>query len=114
MTDQLLKVVLGHLHDLMHVQDWQFQPQAVETILPPIMVVVWNNSVNRPQFWVIWRVICDEFIMQLLRGDSPGLELDQPADDATQEVRHSGVNVEDQTYIGIGENKMLKVELAMS
>jgi hypothetical protein len=78
------------------------------------MVVVWNNSVNGPQFGVIWRAICDEFIVQLLRGDSPGFELDQPADDATQEVGHSGVNIEDQTYIGIGENKMLKAELAMS
>jgi hypothetical protein len=114
MTDQLLKVVMDHLHDLTHVQDRQFQPQAVEMILPPIMVVVWNDSVNGPQFGVVWRAVCDEFIVQLLRGDSPGLESDQPANDAMQEVKHSGVNIEDQTYIGVGENKMLKAVLAMS
>jgi len=42
------------------------------------------------------------------------LESDQPANDAMQEVKHSGVNIEDQTYIGVGENKMLKAVLAMS
>ncbi|KAG2355570.1 hypothetical protein BDR07DRAFT_1381437 [Suillus spraguei] len=111
MTDQLFKVVLGHLHDLTDIQKWQWESKGIKAILPPIMGVVKNNSVIRPQFRVLWRAVREEFIMKLLSGYCASLQSAESAEDAAKEVGHGWVNVEDYAYVDAGEYKTLKEEL---
>lgn len=95
MTDQLFKVVMGHLHDLLQVQDRQLKTQAVKAILPPIIGIVRNNSVVGRQSRAMRRAVKKEFIMQFLGCDGSSLESGKSADDAAEKVGHGWVDVED-------------------
>jgi hypothetical protein len=114
MTDQLIKVVNGHVHDLGDVYGWQGESQDIETILPPIMSVIGNYSVSRSQLRVKRAAVFKEFFVKLMFGDIACMQTRKCAEDAAEEVGHRWVNIQNHTYGDVWEYKGLEDELVIT